>query len=259
LKKVSVQCFRLCFRQNHCKIWAQKAIENGMKPNKPHSKSAGDELAPTRASLLVRLKDLDDRKSWQQFFDTYEHLIYGRVVNRGLSPQDAEDIVAEIVVGVARGMPKFVYDPSICSFKTWLFRVVENQVANHFRRRARSLPQVNLDTTEQSLLEQAPDPATLEPDGKWEKLWKDNLTQAALARVRKRANPRYLQLYLYLYSEDGGHSVAETAEHLQTTCNDVSVAKNRILAMLREEVVRLQSEEKQREQAKRSVKNREII
>ena len=34
------------------------------------------ELAPTRLSLLERLRDMDDRASWQEFFDTYWKLIY---------------------------------------------------------------------------------------------------------------------------------------------------------------------------------------
>src|SRR5262245_61835089 len=30
-----------------------------------------DDLIPTRESLLSRIKDWDDRESWQDFFDTY--------------------------------------------------------------------------------------------------------------------------------------------------------------------------------------------
>ena len=206
-----------------------------------------DALAPTRASLLVRLKDLGDDRSWRDFFDTYYPLIYGRVVNRGLSGQDAKEIAAEIVEGVARRLPDFDYDPRACRFKTWLFRVVGNRVAEHFRRRARSLPHADMGTSEFELLEQLPDPTTMEPDEKWEQEWKDSLAQAALDRVRQRTNPRQMQLYLY--SEVDGHSVAETADHLQTTVNAVSQAKYRIRAMLREEGERLLKAEEQREQS----------
>ena len=212
-----------------------------MKSNRPHSESDKKELVPTRASLLARLKDLGDELSWREFFSTYYRLIYGRVIDRGLPPEDAEDVVAEIVEGVARGMPDFVYNPERCSFKTWLFRIVENRVSDHFRRRARTLPRAETD----ALLEEVPDPATLEPDKQWERAWADNLFQAALERVRQRANPRYLQIYLY--SEMEGHSVPETAQHLQTSVNDVSLTKHRIKELLREEGERIQKEEKRRE------------
>jgi hypothetical protein len=44
-----------------------------------------DELIPTRASLIARLKDLQDDYSWQEFFDTYWKLIYGVARKSGLT------------------------------------------------------------------------------------------------------------------------------------------------------------------------------
>lgn len=218
-----------------------------MKQNGLRSAPAKDELVPTRASLLARLKDLGDERSWREFFDMYHPLIYGRAIDCGLTFEDAEDIVMEVVEGVARGMPNFAYNPDRCSFKTWLFRIVENRVADHFRRRARTLPRMELDSDAGMSLEEVPDPATLEPDKKWDEAWEANRAQAALDRVRQRANPRYLQIFLY--SELEGHSVSETATHLQTTENDVSVARHRIKEQLREAGERLKQEEKRLEES----------
>jgi RNA polymerase sigma factor (sigma-70 family) len=217
-----------------------------MNSNEIRQAPAQAELAPTRATLLARLKDLGDEHSWRQFFEIYHRLIYGRVIHRGLPIEEAEDIVMEIVEGVARRMPVFVYNPQRCSFKTWLFRIVENRVADHYRRGARGLPPAGMAGDAMALLEEIPDPASLEPDKRWEEAWEDNLIQAALDAVRRRANPRYLQIYLY--TEVEGHSVAETARHLQTTASDVSLAKHRIREMLREEGERLRKEEKRREE-----------
>jgi RNA polymerase sigma factor (sigma-70 family) len=216
-----------------------KSIETGQERSKK-------ELVPTRASLMARLKDLGDQTSWKEFFDTYYRLIYATVAGRGVPSQEAEDVVAQIVEGVARRMPEFIYDPTQCSFKTWLFRIIEHRVADYFRRRGRGLPQVESSTENAMLQEEFPDPATLNPDAKWEQDWEENLAQAALDRVRQRANPRYLQVYIYSVLE--GHSVADTARDLQTTVNHVSVARHRIDKMLREEGERLQKEEMLREQ-----------
>ncbi len=216
-----------------------------MQLNGPHPPSAKNELAPTRASLLARLKNLADDQSWQEFFDTYYRLIYGRVINRGLPSQDAEDVVAEIVEGVARRIPEFIYNPQVCKFRTWLFSIVQKRVANYFRRRDHALPQADLGTDVKALLEEIPDPASLEPDREWEEAYEENLVQVALDRVRQRANLRYLQIYLY--SEVEGHNVSETAEHLQTTVNDVSVARHRIRDLLCKEGEKLQKEERRRE------------
>ena len=201
---------------------------------------------PTRATLLGRLKDLDDDASWQEFFELYSPLIYGRVRYRSLPDEVAEDVVMEIVAGIARRLPDFIYDPKRCRFKTWLFRIVENRVADHFRRRARALPRVESDPDGEASIEDIADPASLEPDQKWDEEWAASLAQEALERVRRRANPRYMQIYLY--NEIEGHTVRETALHLQTTENDVSVAKHRIKELLREEGERLKREEKRREE-----------
>jgi len=79
-----------------------------------------DELIPTRASLLHRLKNWQDESSWQEFFNIYWKLIYGVARKAGMSDFEAQDVVQETLISVAKHMPTFEYDPSIGSFKTWL-------------------------------------------------------------------------------------------------------------------------------------------
>src|SRR6185503_1462651 len=86
---------------------------------KDFSSSAESELAPTRRSLLERLRDLDDQDSWQEFFDTYWKLIYCAAIKGGLSDSEAEEVVQETVLGVAHKMETFRYEPEACSFKGW--------------------------------------------------------------------------------------------------------------------------------------------
>ena len=70
-----------------------------------------DELIPTRRSLLSRLEDWDDQESWREFFNTYWKLIYGVALKAGLSDAEAQDVVQDTVVAVARKMQDFRYDP----------------------------------------------------------------------------------------------------------------------------------------------------
>src|SRR5215470_19327018 len=78
------------------------------------------DLIPTRKSLLARLTDWEDKESWRTFFDTYWRLIYGFAVGRGLSHQEAQEVVQETVIAVAKNIGKFHYNPRVSSFKTWL-------------------------------------------------------------------------------------------------------------------------------------------
>jgi RNA polymerase sigma factor (sigma-70 family) len=215
-----------------------------METNGTGPERSRKELVPTRASLVARLKDLEDQTSWKQFFDTYYRLIYATVAGRGVPAQEAEDVVAEIVEGIARRMPEFVYNPKQCSFKTWLFGVIKRRVANYFRQKNRNLPRSETGL-ENEMQGDVPDPASANPDAKWERAWQENMVQAAFDRVRQRANPRHLQMYIYVVLE--GHSVAVTARDLQAPVEAVSLAKHRIEKMLRQEGGRLQKEERLRE------------
>ena len=88
-----------------------------------------DELIPTRASLLGRLKDLGNDASWQEFFDTYFRLIYGVARKSGLSEAEAHDAVQETMIAVAKHMPGFTYDSANGSFKAWLLKLTRWRIA----------------------------------------------------------------------------------------------------------------------------------
>jgi len=73
----------------------------------------------TRRSLISRLRDLDDAESWRTFFDTYWELLYNVARHSGLDDSAAQDVVQDTVIGVARRMPEFHYEPTKGSFKHW--------------------------------------------------------------------------------------------------------------------------------------------
>jgi RNA polymerase sigma-70 factor (ECF subfamily) len=150
-----------------------------------------DELLPTRRSLIERLRDLDDQASWREFFDMYWKLLYGAAIRAGLSDQEAEDVVQETVIGVARKMETLRYDPAVCSFKGWLMRVTRCRIADQFRRRRPqnvplAAPRAET-TTEPSLNVRDPSADVLEDI--WDQEWQKNLVDVAMERVRRRANP----------------------------------------------------------------------
>src|SRR2546421_11495969 len=101
------------------------------------NRSAEDSFLPTRHSLVERLKDLDDQASWQQFFDTYWRLIRSVALKAGLTEAEAQDAVQETVIGVARAMPEFCYDPARCSFKGWLLLLTRQRIVHQFRKRGK--------------------------------------------------------------------------------------------------------------------------
>ena len=157
----------------------------------------GDSL-PTRQSLLSRLRDLNDSDSWQTFFDRYWKLIYNVARKSGLSDDQAQDVVQETVIVVARKIPEFRYDPSKGSFKQWLLLITRRRIHDHLRRFYR-LQSVERKLQDTGLIERGTTSRATPPDAAidaaWEEEWRETVIQAALARVRQRVNPKQYQVF----------------------------------------------------------------
>src|SRR5262252_4204696 len=94
-----------------------------------------DDLRHTRWSLLSRLKDTNDQASWREFFNTYWKLIYSVAIKAGLSDVEAQEVVQETVITVAKKMKDFKTDPAFGSFKAWLLRTTQWRIADQLRKR----------------------------------------------------------------------------------------------------------------------------
>ena len=94
-----------------------------------------DDFIPTRRSLLSRLKNWDDHQSWKEFFDTYGRLIYRMAVKAVLTEAEAQDVVQETVIVVAKKMPGFKYDPALGSFKSWLLLITRRRIEKQLKKR----------------------------------------------------------------------------------------------------------------------------
>lgn len=58
--------------------------------------------AKTRRSLILRLQDWKDQRSWDEFYRTYWRLIYSVAIRAGLREQEAWDTVQETILTIAK-------------------------------------------------------------------------------------------------------------------------------------------------------------
>ena len=201
------------------------------------------DLIPTRASLLGRLKDWDDSASWRDFFNTYWKLIYSFAIQRGLSHEEAQEVVQETVLAVAKGIQGFTYEPARCAFKTWLLTVTRSKIATQFTKRARH-PVVEGpagdDPNRTPLLERVLDEQPeLDWERAWEADWQKNLMDAAIQRVKRRVPIEQYQMFdLFVLKDWPAKEVAKT---LRVTIAHVYVAKHRISKLIRQEVAALEA------------------
>jgi RNA polymerase sigma-70 factor (ECF subfamily) len=197
------------------------------------------DLNPTRYSLLSRLQDWDDQDSWRDFFDTYWRLIYSVAIKSGLTETEAQDVVQETVVCVAKDIGKFKRDRDRGSFRGWLRNLTRWRINDQLRKRTPLRVVENVDLlTELHPVAQIPDPAGSELDAIWEEEWKTNLLDAAMERVKRRVREEQYQIFdLYVLRR---WKAREVAEALGVSMGRVYLAKHRVASEVKNAVRELQ-------------------
>ena len=203
----------------------------------------------TRLSLLSRIKDWDDRDGWQQFYDTYSHLIFGVALSAGLNHEEAEEVLQETVLTVAKKLradtgqePAFKYDPAKGSFKSFLFHTTRWKITDQFRKRVpldRKPTRRDIRTNRTPTEARIPDPNN-DFEAKFDQDYRQTIQEAALERVKHTVKAKHYQVYdLYVLKQ---WPVAKVAQVLGLNAGQIFVAKHRILALMKKEVQRLQKE-----------------
>ena len=200
-----------------------------------------ENLLPTRATLLKRLRDWQDNASWHEFFNIYWKLIYGIARKAGLADAEAQDVVQETLISVARHMPTFRYDPSIGSFKNWLLTMTRWRIVGQFRKRKRlpQLPNFRDSSSGTSPVESIPDSSVADLAAVWEVEWQTNLLNAALDRI-KRTDPRKFQIFDFYVNKQWEPD--KVADRFGISVNQVYQIKSRLTDAIRAEVGRLEKE-----------------
>lgn len=201
-----------------------------------------DDLLPTRYSLLSRLEDWDDRDSWKEFFDTYWRLIYSFALKSGLTEAEAEDVVQETIICVAKDIQKFKRDRSLGSFKGWLRNLTRWRIADQLRKR-QAAEAVAVGAAEESL--PGPDlaeiPVSVEAESTWDDEWRLNLMKVAVESLRRMVKEEHFQMFdLYVLKQWPAVTVAQT---LGVSVGQVYLAKYRLGGLLKKEIRRLESSE----------------
>jgi len=198
------------------------------------------EYLPTRKSLLSRLKNWDDQSGWKEFFDTYWRLIYRTAWKSGLTDAEAQDVVQEVVISVCKKIGDLKYDPALGSFKGWLLTLTRWRIVDEFRKRDRAAihPAIKgAARTTTDAMASIPDPNGFDLDSVWREEWEKAMVEAALTRVRTRVSPKQYQIFdAYAVK---GWSARRVAETLGIGTGQVYLAKHRVGALVRKELLKL--------------------
>lgn len=185
----------------------------------------------TDPQLLTDLKDLAADESWQRFCQQYGPSVRGLALRSGLSPEDADEVLQETLVKVARYLPSFEYDRSVCRFRTWLNQIVHQRILACLSRRQRR------QFTEAAVARLAEVSPVAAGFGETSRSDEAALLEACLARLRARVPPKHWQIFeAYVLH---GLPVSEVTRIHATSAANVYVLRHRLARRLREELDRV--------------------
>ncbi len=192
------------------------------------------EFPETRASLLMTMRDSGPcQVAWREFYDRYAPAIFRIARLRGFAEHEAEDVVQQVMVVIAKHIDHFDYDTSRGRFRHWVQRVTENKIVDLYRRRLR-------ESREEASLDDRPD-GRPQVDEAWAQAWEVQDMLWCLDGVAEDISPRRLQAFRLYVLE--GVSAEETARRLGLTKAHVYVIRNIVINLIRQRMQDLEQED----------------
>ena len=60
-----------------------------------------NDIPDTRESLLIRVRDPEDREAWERFVEIYQPIVFRLARRRGLQSADAEDLCQRVLLSIS--------------------------------------------------------------------------------------------------------------------------------------------------------------
>ncbi len=199
--------------------------------------------AKTRKSLIARLDNWEDQKTWDEFYQTYWRLIYSVAVRAGLRPEEAFDCVQETILSIAKQSKKKLYDPEQGSFKTWLMNMTRWRINDQFRKRKKDTAMSGGDWDDErktAVIDRIEDPNGDVLSRLWDVEWKKGIADAALARVKAQVSPKQYQIFDYYVIRQWDANKVQ--DKLNVSMAQVYLAKHRVGTVLKKELAKLEDE-----------------
>ena len=183
----------------------------------------------TSDSLLIRVRDSNDRAAWERFVAIYRPTVYRIGRRAGLQDSDAEDLAQRVMASVATAIPNWEKDPQRGGFRGWLNRVARNALISMLRSSGRNAAVGGSDFLEKSMsVESRAD----EMERIVEQEHQRSRLRWAAEQIRHEfKDPSWRAFWLTTL---GGSTVVEAAEKLGMSTGAVYAARSRIMRRLQD-------------------------
>ena len=191
----------------------------------------------TRKTLLRKVKDQSDVKSWDEFIHFYRRYIYVVARNMNLNHHDAEDITQRALVKLWDKIPDFDYDRCRGTFRSWLCTIIRNMVINFVKKKSRMLTCLDHDE-KNSTVKYLNNVSVTDLDAIVDKEWRNFLMNSAWNSIKESLNDNMRDVFLAF---NKGLTLQQIAQKFDLKENTAYVYRLRVEEKLSKAITKLET------------------
>jgi RNA polymerase sigma-70 factor (ECF subfamily) len=181
--------------------------------------------------LLHRLRCSPESESWDRLTKIYAPLIRVWLRKYDVQDSDADDLVQEVLLAVAKDLDKFEHGGQPGAFRGWLKAILVNRLRKFWRARDRR-PKARAESDIDAKLAQLDDPRS-EMSQIWNREHDQYVIRQLLALAEPHFEPNTWKAFCRVALD--GAKADLVAQEMGISRNAVVVAKCRVLSRLRQE------------------------
>jgi RNA polymerase sigma factor (sigma-70 family) len=192
----------------------------------------------TRLTLIARIKDQQDERSWEDFAHYYKNYLTAVIVNMGVNRSECDDITQHVLLTVWQEIPSFDYQSDRGKFRSWLARIAWNYVRKFFRnshRLTKAVEDGHLPKLERYLK----DSQEAEIEGVFQTEWEVYIAKLAWGNIAAGLNEKVRSLFEQYMNDIDEKTIAA---NLEIPLASLRVYKGRVKVKLCHEIKRLEDE-----------------
>ena len=188
--------------------------------------------------MILRLQNAADVAAWEEFAQLYGPVIFRVARQRGFQTADADNLIQEVWMAVAKSLSRWLERDDRGSFRAWLLRIAHNEAVDILTERAtRTLGHDG--SHGERLLQRLSVRNTLSVS--IEREYELAVFRRAAEHVQQAVSER--TWLAFVRTEVEGVSVQRTAKELGTTAGNIYVSRSRVMARIRAFVEQHEAEE----------------
>ncbi|MCW5556854.1 MAG: sigma-70 family RNA polymerase sigma factor [Verrucomicrobiae bacterium] len=198
--------------------------------------SPANDSQRTSYTLIRRAKDIEDTDGWREFFRRYRRLVMSIARRYGLEKAEAEEVVQEVFLRVAKNIGVFEPNGRVGAFRRWLGKLTYWCALDARRQRS---PFDAFDSGKtwdavQEVAEQVPTSCASTPD---QEAMDRDFQELLLRRLKQLVSPKDFRIFWMITFEGCTH--VQVAEAVGMHRNAVDTILCRVRKVARRELERL--------------------